>query len=109
VLIIFGKKINEFKKVRFALTYIFGIGFSNAHKLCNFLNIPQTIKIFELTEIQKMEISTFIKKNFIVEARLKKNIQNNVKTFIAINSIRGFRHRVKLPVRGQRTRSNAQT
>ena len=109
MLIIFGKKLDENKKVRIGLTEIFGIGISNAKKLCYALNIPQALKISELTENQTVEISVFIKENFIVEAKLQQIIKENINTYIAMNSVRGFRHRMKLPVRGQRTHSNAKT
>ena len=109
MLIIFGKKLNEDKKVRFGLTEIFGIGTSRAYFLCNALNIPLSLKISELTESQVLEISAYIKQNYVVEAKLQQNIQENINTCITINSVRGFRHRMKLPVRGQRTHSNAKT
>jgi len=109
MLIIFGKKLIDSKKVRYALTTIFGIGFANADKICNQLNIPKTVKISELTEIQKLNLVTYIKQNFSVESRLKQTIQENITNFIAINCVKGFRHRIKLPVRGQRTHSNAKT
>lgn len=109
MLIIFGKKLNDTKKVPFALTKIFGIGISNAKKICIALNIPLTLCIFELTEFQKISISTYIKQNFNVELKLKQKIHENIMNLIAINSIKGFRHRIKLPVRGQRTHSNAKT
>ena len=107
--IILGKKLIETKKVRYALTNIFGIGFSNANKMCNFLNIPKTVKVSELTEFQKSSIISYIKQNFMVETRLKQTVRENILTKITLNSIQGFRHRLKLPVRGQRTHSNAKT
>jgi len=109
MLIIFGKKLDDTKKIRNALTTIFGIGFSNANRICNFLNIPQNVKTFELTETQKTQISTYIKQHFIVEANLQKKVHENVQTMIEINCVKGFRHRTKLPVRGQRTHSNGKT
>lgn len=109
MLILFGKKLIDSKKVRYALTTIFGIGFSNANKICNFLNIPQTVKVSELTEFQKQTLSNYLKQNFLVETKLKQKIHENIETFITINSVKGFRHRSKLPVRGQRTHSNAKT
>jgi small subunit ribosomal protein S13 len=109
MLILFGKKLIDSKKVRYALTTIFGIGISNSIKICNFLNIPNTIKVSELTEYQKLSLSTYLKQHFIVEAKLKQKIHENIDSFILINSVKGFRHRSKLPVRGQRTHSNAKT
>jgi small subunit ribosomal protein S13 len=109
MLIIFGKKLINSKKVRYALTDIFGIGFSSANKICNLLEIPLSVKISDLTDLQKQSLTSSIKQHFIVEARLKQQIQENIRTLISINSVKGFRHRSKLPVRGQRTHSNAKT
>ena len=109
MLIIFGKKIANNKKVRYALTEIFGIGLSISNKICNFLSIPLNVKIADLTENQQFQISTYIKENFLVDSLLKTQIKNNLKDFISINCVRGFRHRSKLPVRGQRTHSNGKT
>jgi small subunit ribosomal protein S13 len=107
--ILFGKKLQETKRIDFALTKIFGIGISNAKQICKFLNIPNNVLTQELTELQKLNISTYIKQNFNVELKLKQQISENIETMIAINSVKGFRHRSNLPVRGQRTHSNAQT
>lgn len=109
MLILFGKKLLETKKVPYALTKIFGIGISNAKRIVNILNIPSMIKVSELTENQKMNISAYIKQNFVVEMKLKQQIQENIQNLITINTVKGFRHRCKLPVRGQRTHSNAKT
>jgi small subunit ribosomal protein S13 len=109
MLILFGKKLLNSKKVRYALTTIFGIGISNATKICNKLNIPTTINVSELTEYQRLSLSTYIKQHFTVEAKLKQKIHEDIENFILINSVKGFRHRSKLPVRGQRTHSNAKT
>lgn len=109
MLIIFGKKLNETKKIRYSLTTIFGIGYSNANKICNSLNIPHTTTLLDLTEFQKQNLITYIKKNFIIEAKLKQQIRTNIHNLIQTNSVKGFRHRNKLPVRGQRTHSNAKT
>ena len=107
MLIIFGKKITDDKKVRYALTEIFGIGYSISNRMCNLLNIP--LKISDLTENQKFHISTYIKENFLIDTQLKLQIKNNIQNFIEIKSVRGFRHRTNLPVRGQRTHSNGRT
>ena len=109
MLILFGKKLQDSKKVRYALTTLYGIGYANANKICNVLNIPLTITISELTEFQKQNLSNYIKQNFLVETKLKQKISENIETFITINCVKGFRHRCKLPVRGQRTHSNAKT
>lgn len=109
MLIIFGKKILDSKKVRFALTQLFGIGLSSANTICNKLKIPNTLKVSELTEFQQSNLSMYIKKHYIVEDKLKQQIDKNIEFYKSINSIRGFRFRSNLPVRGQRTHSNAKT
>ena len=109
MLIIFGKKLNNSKTVLYALTTIWGIGLSISKKICNSLNISKNTKFNDLTEPQKLQISTYIKQNLIVETQLKQSIRENVENLITINSVKGFRHRSKLPVRGQRTHSNAKT
>jgi small subunit ribosomal protein S13 len=109
MLIIFGKKITDNKKVRYALTEIFGVGLSLSTQMCNLLSIPLNLKIADLTESQKLQITTYIKEKFVVDAHLKSQVQNNIQNYIDINSVRGFRHRTHLPVRGQRTHSNGKT
>lgn len=109
MLILFGKKLEDTKTVPYGLTKIFGVGLANAKEICMHLNIPKTIKISELTENQKLNISTYIKQHFSVELKLKQQVSDNIENFIVINSVKGFRHRTKLPVRGQRTHSNAKT
>lgn len=109
MLIIFGKKINDSQQVSYALTKIYGIGLTSATKICNFLNIPKTLKVQDLTEYQQTQISSYIKQHFVIETNLKRKVSKNIETLIAINSRKGFRHRSKLPVNGQRTHSNAKT
>lgn len=77
--------------------------------MCNLFSIPLNLKIADLTEQQQLQITTHIKENFVVDVPLKTQIQNNIKNYIEINSVRGFRHRMHLPVRGQRTHSNGKT
>ena len=80
-----------------------------ANTICNKLCIPNTVKVSELTEFQQSNLSTYIKKYYIVEDKLKQQIDHRIDFYKSINSIRGFRYRSKLPVRGQRTHSNAKT
>jgi small subunit ribosomal protein S13 len=109
MLILFGKKLDETKKVEYALKSVFGIGISSAKKICRSLSIAKTITVADLTEHQKLNISTYIKQNFNVELKLKQQVSENIETQISLNTLKGFRHRSNLPVRGQRTHSNAQT
>ena len=107
MLIIFGKKIAKNKKIRYALTSLYGIGVKQAFQICNILNLPRNLTIKDLTENQKLEISKYIKQNLKVENQLKKKIRANVQRYIENESVRGFRYRNNLPVRGQRTHTNA--
>lgn len=109
MLIIFGKKITDEKKIRYALTTLYGIGYKQASKICDTLSIPLNAKLSDLNEVQKLEISQYIKQNLIIEDKLKKLIKNNIEKYISNSSVRGFRHRNNLPVRGQRTHTNAKT
>jgi small subunit ribosomal protein S13 len=109
MLILFGKKIVENKKIRFALTEVFGIGFSSANKMCNDLSIPLNAKVSGLSEDTQNLISAYIKEHFIVDKQLKSAIKTNIETYIDLQTVRGFRHRSFLPVRGQRTHSNGRT
>lgn len=109
MLIILGVNFDKNKKVAYALPKIFGIGKTTAHNLCKTLGFSPSIKIKHLNEKQRFLITKKIKDDFIVEDSLKEKIKNNIKKFIFNNSIKGFRHKNKLPVRGQRTHSNAKT
>lgn len=109
MLIIFGKKISDKKKIRYALTDLYGIGINEANNICNALNLPVNLTINHLTENQKLKLSKYIKQNLKIESQLNKQIKNNINKYITNRSIRGFRHRNKLPVRGQRTHTNAKT
>lgn len=109
MLIIFGKKISEDKKIRYALTTLYGIGYKKACEICDKLNIPPQATIKSLNETKKLEISQYIKQNLIIEDKLKKLVKKNIQNYISNTSIRGFRHRHKLPVRGQRTHTNGKT
>jgi small subunit ribosomal protein S13 len=109
MLIIFGKKINENKKLRYALTDLYGIGVKQAFDICAKLSLSKNLKVKDLTELQKLNISKYIKQNLTVENYLKQQIQHNVNKYIENSSLRGFRYRSNLPVRGQRTHSNAKS
>ena len=109
MLIIFGVKIPHNKKIRYALTSLYGIGFTTASKICDQLGLPINITIYDLTESQKTAISRLIKQNYKIETTLRKDIRKNIEKYVKNESIRGFRHRHGLPVRGQRTHTNAKT
>ena len=97
------------KQVHIALTYIFGIGDYNAQKICKQLNIEKSKRVNNLTEEEILKIREFIDSKHTVEGDLRRNISLNIKRLRDLGTYRGTRHRKKLPVRGQRTHSNART
>ncbi len=97
------------KRVEFALRYIFGIGPSNALDVLKEAGIEVGVKAKELTEEEVARIGTVIERNYQVEGQLRRTIQSNIARLKDIRCYRGQRHRAHLPVRGQRTRTNART
>lgn len=104
-----GIDIPRDKHIVIALTYIFGIGRSLAKKMLADLNIEETTKTKDLTEEEVVKIRNYIDANFKVEGDLKRELTQNIKRLIEINSYKGIRHKRGLPVRGQRTHTNART
>lgn len=95
------------KRVEVALTYIFGIGRSTARKLVAETGIDPLTRIKDLTEGEVNKLRELIDKNVTVEGDLRREVSLNIKRLIEIGSYRGLRHRRGLPVRGQRTKTNA--
>jgi small subunit ribosomal protein S13 len=106
---IVGVDLPENKRIVFALPRIYGIGLSLAKKICLSTQIDPMKKVGELTAEEINRIEKYIEENFKVEGDLRREVQANIKRLIDINCYRGIRHVKKLPVRGQRTRSNART
>ena len=104
-----GINIPPNKVVSIALTYIHGIGLHSSKQICDKLEIPQDIRVNSLTEDQVLKITDFINKNHKVEGDLRREVSLNIKRLMDIVAYRGNRHKKKLPVRGQRTHSNART
>jgi len=97
------------KRVEVGLTYIFGIGRSKANKILEEAKIDKNKKVKSLTEDEVNKIRQIIEKREKIEGDLRKEISLNIKRLIDIGCYRGLRHKRKLPVRGQRTRTNART
>ncbi len=97
------------KVVEIALTYIYGIGRSTAIEICKKANIKLGMRINDLTEAEINEIRKIIENNYEVEGRLRTTVQMNIKRLMDIGCYRGLRHRKGLPVRGQKTKTNART
>lgn len=104
-----GVNLPDEKKADIGLTYIYGIGKSTAQSLLDQLNIDREKKIKDLTEEEVSKIREFIENTRKVEGDLKREVADNIKRLKEIGSYRGDRHKRGLPVRGQRTKTNART
>ena len=104
-----GVNIPQNKIVHVALTYIHGIGDKFSRNICEKLNISKNRRTNSLTEDEVLKIREFIDKNYKVEGDLRREVSLNIKRLVDLASYRGSRHKKKLPVRGQRTHSNART
>jgi small subunit ribosomal protein S13 len=97
------------KRLEVGLTYIFGIGRSAAHQVCKALGLSPDTKIRDLTDEEITKLRDYIDSNLQVEGDLRRDRSQAIKRLSEIGSYRGFRHRRGLPVRGQRTKTNART
>ncbi len=104
-----GVEIPREKRVEIALTYIFGIGLTTSRKVLNAAAINPDIRVKDLTEEQVNVLRDYIDHNVVVEGDLRRKVDLNIKRLIEIRCYRGIRHSRNLPVRGQRTRTNART
>ena len=104
-----GVDIPRDKHVDVSLRYIFGIGPSVAGQICTHAAVSGDTKVRELTDDEIARIREYIDRNFVVEGELRKQVRQNIQRLVEINSYRGIRHRRGLPVRGQRTQTNART
>jgi small subunit ribosomal protein S13 len=106
---ILGVDIPGKKRIEYALRYIYGIGPASARAIVTDLKIDPARKSDELTDDEMARISSMLQTKFRIEGDLRREVQGNIRRLIAINSYRGGRHRKGLPVRGQRTSTNART
>ena len=97
------------KRVEIGLTYIYGIGLSTSQKILAVTGINPDTRVKDLSEDEVNEIRTYINKNLMVEGDLRRDVALNIKRLIEIGSYRGVRQRRGLPVRGQKTKTNART
>ncbi len=104
-----GVNIPTNKRVSIALTYIFGIGRTRAVQVCEKAGIDMALRINQLSDEEVMRMRDIIDKDFIVEGDLRREAAMNVKRLMDLGCYRGLRHRKGLPVRGQRTHTNART
>ena len=104
-----GIDLPKNKRIEIGLTYIFGVGRSRALDACISLDIDPNTKVRDLTDDEVQKIRQFIEANFRVEGDLRREVSQNIKRKVEIGSYQGLRHRRGLPVRGQRTHTNART
>jgi len=104
---VIGVDIPNNKRLEFSLTYIFGVGRTTASKICRDLGLDPGVKAQDLTEEEITTLATHIQKTYAVEGQLRRTIAGNISRLRDIGCYRGMRHRRGLPVRGQRTRTNA--
>jgi len=104
-----GVDIPKEKRIEIALTYIHGVGRTRSNKILNTVGIDPNTRAKELTEGQVADLTSTITKNFTVEGDLRRDVASNIKRIMDIGTYRGIRHRKSLPVRGQRTSTNART
>ena len=104
-----GVDLPRTKRINIALTYIYGIGVSRSARILDEAKVEPMKKVQDLSEEEVNRIRTVIEEQGLVEGDLRKEVSMNIKRLIEIGSYRGFRHRRNLPVRGQRTHTNART
>lgn len=106
---VIGIDIPDNKRLEISLRYIFGVGPTIATRICAKLGLNPNMRAQRLTEDEIAKINATLQSEYLVEGDLRRQIQNNIKRLVSIYCYRGARHRLGLPVRGQRTRSNART
>jgi small subunit ribosomal protein S13 len=104
-----GVNIPTNKRVVIALQYIHGIGQKKAQEICEKVHIPPARRVFELTDSEVLQIRETIDRDYQVEGDLRREVAMNIKRLMDLGCYRGLRHRRSLPVRGQRTHTNART
>jgi small subunit ribosomal protein S13 len=104
-----GVNIPSNKRVEIALRYIHGIGPQFSKEICQKVNIPDNRRVNELTDAEVLQIREVIDRDYTVEGDLRREVAMNIKRLMDLGCYRGLRHRRGLPVRGQRTHTNART
>ena len=104
-----GVNIPTNKRVVIALQYIHGIGPVKAKELCEKVGLPESKRVFQLSDAEILQIRETIDRDYLVEGDLRRDVSMNIKRLMDLGCYRGLRHRRGLPVRGQRTHTNART
>lgn len=109
MLVIFGVSLLKKKKIIYALPELYGLGLASSKRICAELGFSPRTRVEDLTEDQEFQIAKKIKEEYVLEGNLREKIKGNIQRYIYNGSVKGFRHKNRLPVRGQRTCSNAKT
>jgi len=104
-----GVDLPKKKRMEYALTYIYGIGLTTSRKILDATGISYDKRVYELTEDEAAAIRNEIQNNYMVEGDLRKKVAMDIKALMDLGNYRGLRHRRGLPVRGQKTKTNART
>ncbi len=104
-----GVNIPTQKRVEIGLTYVFGIGRTKAREICTKVGIPAQRRVHQLTDDEVLRIRELVDRDYHVEGDLRREVAMNIKRLMDLGCYRGLRHRKGLPVRGQRTHTNART
>jgi small subunit ribosomal protein S13 len=106
---VIGIDIPDNKRLEIALTYLYGVGPTLSLEIIEKLDLDKDMRAGKLSEEQIARLNAILASEYVVEGDLRRQVQNNIKRLIGIHCYRGTRHRLGLPVRGQRTRTNART
>lgn len=106
---VIGIDIPDNKRLEISLTYIFGVGRRLSNEILAKLGLDPDMRAHKLTQDDIARINNLLQAEYVVEGDLRRQVQNNIKRLIAIHAYRGSRHRNGLPVRGQRSKTNART
>ena len=106
---VIGIDIPDNKRLEVSLTYIYGVGRKLSNQIIEKLGLNKDTRAKELKEDDIARLNAILQSEYVVEGDLRRQVQNNIKRLVGIHCYRGIRHRLGLPVRGQRTRTNART
>ena len=104
-----GVNLPTNKRIVIALQYIYGIGGAKAHEILEKVSIPESRRVSQLTDQEVLQLREVIDRDYVVEGDLRREVAMNIKRLMDLGCYRGLRHRRGLPVRGQRTHTNART
>ncbi len=104
-----GVNLPTNKRIVIALQYIYGIGGAKAHEILDKVSIPESRRVSQLTDQEVLQLREVIDRDYMVEGDLRREVAMNIKRLMDLGCYRGLRHRRSLPVRGQRTHTNART